>query len=300
MQITEPSLGFAVLEAPPSPLLGGAIILYAEMLIIGRFENVEVELCANSPISATESQSLAVFHAISRLSRVAKVKLLRNGELCESFDRTTFEIERSEIFESQSTTLDSPANLLNCEPDDVLNLVRFDVKTTETAVKHLDRKKWNRVLCLHANAVAHPSLEEQTMSKGSVDEWALGLREALDSESGVSLLIIGEGADILAEKINRPDRLIPPVGDLAVELACVQLADGFLGMSSGPAAIAIFSATPYTVFKHPEHHAADMKSLLTNGRYPFSLPSQRVVQTYPGRSEVFAAVLGFIAEWGDQ
>lgn len=64
---------------------------------------------------------------------------------------------------------------------------------------------------------------------------------------------------------------------LAEELAFISIADAFLGMSSGIAAAAILSKTPYVIFKHPNHHKEAMEQELSReNRFSFALPKQEM------------------------
>ncbi|MDR3425546.1 MAG: hypothetical protein P4M13_10835 [Alphaproteobacteria bacterium] len=65
--------------------------------------------------------------------------------------------------------------------------------------------------------------------------------------------------------------------ELAVHLALISAARGFLGMQSGPANFAIFSNTPYVLFKNPAHHKTEMnRELGDRNNYNFSYPWQQI------------------------
>jgi hypothetical protein len=57
--------------------------------------------------------------------------------------------------------------------------------------------------------------------------------------------------------------------DLCIDLALIQVLDGFMGMSSGLCQMAIFGPKPYAIFKNPRHDAAQMDAEL-QGRKRFS------------------------------
>ncbi len=64
---------------------------------------------------------------------------------------------------------------------------------------------------------------------------------------------------------------------LEIHLACISEATGFLGMQSGPANFAIFSDTPYVLFKNPTHHTTEMvQEIGADDHYVFATPRQRI------------------------
>lgn len=65
--------------------------------------------------------------------------------------------------------------------------------------------------------------------------------------------------------------------NLSTQLAFTGIADGFMGMATGVCSGAIFSRTPYVIFKHPKHHAEEMASELWNtSSFQFSSESQEL------------------------
>lgn len=69
--------------------------------------------------------------------------------------------------------------------------------------------------------------------------------------------------------------------DLGTELAMIQLAYLFMGMSSGPCNMAILGEVPYVIFKHPEHDVEAMEMELdAGGGFPFSLCGQRFIRAH--------------------
>lgn len=65
--------------------------------------------------------------------------------------------------------------------------------------------------------------------------------------------------------------------DLATQLALVTQADGFLGMASGLCTAANLSATPHVIFKHPGHHAEQMRREFGDSdHFPFATEKQRL------------------------
>lgn len=66
---------------------------------------------------------------------------------------------------------------------------------------------------------------------------------------------------------------------LSVQLALCQEVDGFIGMASGICCGAMFSKTPYVIFKHPAHHVEQMHVELGEGdSLPFAHVNQRILR----------------------
>jgi hypothetical protein len=64
---------------------------------------------------------------------------------------------------------------------------------------------------------------------------------------------------------------------LATQLALCGASDAFMGMASGICSAAIFSQTPYVIFKHPKHHPEEMAfELGSSKRFTFSKPKQQL------------------------
>jgi hypothetical protein len=80
--------------------------------------------------------------------------------------------------------------------------------------------------------------------------------------------------------------------DLSRDLALIQTSYIFMGMSSGPCSMAVFSGTPYVIYKNPDHDVEEMAlELGTNIRFPFATPFQkflRILETPEGLMSEFA------------
>lgn len=287
--------GIGRLSIPPAPLLGGGIVLYAEMLALGRYSSAEIEVYVDKLAGLPDSNLASSISALSKLDRMTRVSLVGTGHasnrLVADFRGTT----QGAYYEGSNPVFDTPESLLDLTDVDLLNLIKFDSKVTERAFEHLDGGNQS-VLCVHANSVQRPSTQQKCLSKGDEDEWVEGLRAAVDQGVEMSILFIGSDSERLAAKLRRPGNVISPLEDFATELACIRFSTAFLGMSSGPSAIAMFSTTPYIVFKDASHHPEQMERVLRDGRYPFSLPSQRILRTYPNRRAIEEACFALAGE----
>jgi hypothetical protein len=62
--------------------------------------------------------------------------------------------------------------------------------------------------------------------------------------------------------------------DIATHLGLMRLSKGFLGMSTGPCNFAIFSKTPYVIFKNTFHHRDQIQKALDADHLKFAGPKQ--------------------------
>lgn len=276
-------MGF--LSVPPAPLLGGGLILYAEMLLLGRFSSVEMDIFIDQYEEQSKSQVAASLRALASLERMKGVTLVGSDRLKARGEITAGFRQKVPQYEPSDPTLDSPASLVVSAQLELLEIVRFQSEVSEKALNLLGRGS-SSVLCVHANSVPRPTELQETLSLGDEDEWIEGIRAAIDNGLEKQILFVGSDSQRLIAKLDRPGSIAPQTADFTTQLACVHYASGFLGMSSGPATVAMFSTTPYIVFKHPSHHSRQMETLLFENKYPFALSSQLVRRAYPDREAI--------------
>lgn len=131
-----------------------------------------------------------------------------------------------------------------------------------------------RLICVHLRSVA-PFSPEESNADGPTWNAFFGRH----ANAGVcDFLLIGD--DPLPAGLDlRPgvSRAIDHQLSLASQLALIGVSDGFLGMASGLCTAANFSETPYMIFKHPIHHAAEMeRELGASNSFPFAGDSQQL------------------------
>lgn len=113
-----------------------------------------------------------------------------------------------------------------------------------------------KLICLHMKRVAPFDVKK---SNANLIEWNLFLM----NNSGIDFIIIDD--DPLPREFSYVDNVFhaSDIGmELSVQLALVGNSDGFIAMASGICNAANFSDIPHVLFKHPEHHVADMRSEL--------------------------------------
>jgi hypothetical protein len=143
------------------------------------------------------------------------------------------------------------------------------VRQHASAVRGLFR---GELICLHLRNVA-PFRVEESNADGSA--WRAALRGS--AKPGVrDFLLLGDDAVPLELQDLAGVQRAKDLGvDLATQLALVGLSDGFLGMASGLCTAANFSGTPHVIFKHPTHHAEQMRAELGEmERFPFATSQQ--------------------------
>lgn len=142
--------------------------------------------------------------------------------------------------------------------------------------------KWARNFIKH-NVLGMPVVvhlkNKGTDSAADFDAWFSFFNKCAKKYS-VTFIFIGN------EKINNTVRQLPNVciakdfdSNLAREMALIQSAALFMGMVSGPANMAIFSDTPYIMYKNPDHHTKQMKiELGEHDWFPFASSQQRILR----------------------
>ena len=113
------------------------------------------------------------------------------------------------------------------------------------------------------------------------DEWDLFF-QSICSRYDVKFLLIGN------EPVPAEIRALPNVivtqdlgSDLLKDLALVQIAYAFMGVASGPSQMAIFSETPYVIYKNPEYHVQRMmKEMGTSDRFVFATSFQKLLRRF--------------------
>lgn len=88
------------------------------------------------------------------------------------------------------------------------------------------------------------------------------------------------------EEVTQQIRSLPNVliskdlnSNLSLDLALIQLSFMFMGIASGPCNMAVFSDTPYVIYKDPDHHTEEMKKELGDSdHFSFATPLQKILR----------------------
>lgn len=122
---------------------------------------------------------------------------------------------------------------------------------------------------------------DQVCSNADFSAW-LGFFKACYQRYDATFILVGN------EEIDQKIRKLPNVvvtrelgGNLARDLALIQMAFIFMGMMSGPCNMAVFSNTPYIIYKNPGHSSEKMRlELGDNDRFSFATPFQKVLRIF--------------------
>lgn len=172
----------------------------------------------------------------------------------------------------------------------------------------LPRLKWSRstlaksenflkligetLITVHLKNV-HPYSIEESVADGFM--WQAFFNQAIGAESCIFVLL---GDDIVPNGVSCTSRIIRAKDfgiDLASQLALISISRGFLGMASGICTSANLSAAPYCIFKHPMHHAKQMKIELGNREsFAFAKGVQKILRTELTSDLIFDEFIGVL------
>ncbi|MDD5687480.1 MAG: hypothetical protein PHE88_06585 [Elusimicrobia bacterium] len=123
--------------------------------------------------------------------------------------------------------------------------------------------------------------EMANRSNADFDVW-LNFFNSCYRNYGAKFILIGD------EKIDDRMTGLPNVlvsryfdSNLSRDLALVQVSFAFMGMASGPCAMALFNEAPYVVFKNPGHHNQEMLSELGSAdKFLFAGQFQKILRKF--------------------
>lgn len=122
---------------------------------------------------------------------------------------------------------------------------------------------------------------QKNCSNANFDAW-YGFFLHYIQKSTVKFILIGN-EPLDSRIISLPNVIITADngGNLPRDLALVSKAAIFMGMSSGPCNIAIYSDIPYAIYKNPDHDVEEMKLELGNSsRFTFSTNYQQLLRVF--------------------
>lgn len=131
------------------------------------------------------------------------------------------------------------------------------------------------------------SPNQQHCSNADLGAWLDFLNNSHKSYDTVFILIGNEEAT--QRMRNLPNVLISKDfnSNLSRDLALIQMSFMFMGTASGPSTMAVFSDTPYAIYKDPDHHAEEMKDELgDSNHFAFAKPLQRILRVFQTRESL--------------
>lgn len=118
-------------------------------------------------------------------------------------------------------------------------------------------------------------------SNANFEAW-LGFFKICQRKYNVTFVLIGS-EDVPDEIGDLPNVIISRHfgSNLSRDLALIQISSVFVGMSSGPCVIKVFSDTPYLIYKNPDHHAEEMAlELGDSNRFSFAAALQKFLRVF--------------------
>lgn len=136
-------------------------------------------------------------------------------------------------------------------------------------------------------------------SDADFKEWWAFFIHAAQTHPAVRFVLIGD--DPIPAGYPPLDNVLRPTGGarcLAQDLALIQLAHSFLGMSSGPCQMALFSDVPYVIYKNPAQHVEHItREIGSRDRFPFAVGPQYFLRVTENRDNLHA---NFSRLWNEQ
>lgn len=118
-------------------------------------------------------------------------------------------------------------------------------------------------------------------SNANFEAW-LAFFKTCQRKYNVRFVLIGS-EDIPDEIGDLPNVMISRDfgNNLSRDLALIQISSVFMGMSSGPCVVKVFSAKPYLIYKNPDHHAEEMAlELGDSNHFPFASAAQKFLRVF--------------------
>ena len=276
--------------AAEQPLTLGGLLLFAGELSLVRASmqctNAEMWICTGNTLSSApiprvlSNADRAFVEVIEKLSNVNTLRILTTDELQTlTASGTSPTWPPSDETRLWSAVWGSTLWLQGLHDANHGHL-EFNLDWNKTVLH--EAKTLRQTLCqdsalivLHLKNQAPPNHE----SNANQHVWLEALSRYATHEH-VRFVLIGN--DYVLPAIQQlPSVLALPQHrvSLATQLALVETANGFMGMTSGPCNAAILSSRPYVLFKHPTHHAEQMATDLGDAnRFSFARDNQHVLR----------------------
>lgn len=162
-----------------------------------------------------------------------------------------------------------------------VELSEYMMKWAESFLQHHASYKIPFVLHLKNNATGRQE------NNANLEEWLQFLIYAQCYKNILFILIGNEMVDIRMHNLSNV-LITQNLGlSLVQELALIHRAGAFIGMSSGPASMAIFSTTPYFIFHSPHGgQGALVQQLGNSDMFSFSVSGQRFLRKNDDRDSI--------------
>lgn len=269
-------------DVPPNPVVGGSVVGLAESLIMNNGEPTALHL------DTTEQ---------FRLTCEAAASILKGIEGCRQVvihcDDRVGNMPASGRFESVRG-LSVLRGRLNPR-----KAIRFRREIVSSLQAKLKARGVDRTVALHANVSNSGHWRASQLTPRQAIRMAKGVHDTLPETNAI---LVGSDSHAVTEMtlphgilLARDCDLTPPE-----QMALIQQAEVFVGMSSGPSIFAVLSDTPYVIIKHREHHEDLMSSSLSERRrLPFASNRQEFVLVDQGFDESLQTILKHLSHVAD-
>ncbi len=240
-------------DVPPNPALGGSVNAIAEHLLIHSNAPFKLHLNLTDEYSAGYRELAEILAAIVQCEGVTigKGDPMGRGPTSGRFE--------------------SPIGLTRlASGEEVKSLIRFRPEIIEDARAKLQAASIDEVLALHGNIFDAGGWESSKLRPDEASRLAEAIRALNPS---MTVVIVGADAKLLIEQVLPTGvKLGSELGLNAKEqMALVQFAAAFVGMSSGPSVFATMSDVPYVIIKNHRHHKDLVDELLSGeNKFPFA------------------------------
>lgn len=256
------------------PSLGGLILFAAELLAVTAFDELpDIDILMSSSdhhnLGYRLHEDIAL--AIQGFTGISKVAI----DVVDRFqiDMSGYDLvwpPKDDVGYEYGTTLQLQQIYAN---DGVLPSVRCNSVLHDNISRELDSFIDGRAMI-----AVHLKCDGQTTgeSNACIGEW-LRFFKCISISNKCAFILLGD--DVFCGELESLNSVVRSrnIGlTLADDLAIIERADGFLGMSSGPSIMSVVGQKPYVIFKHPDHDVEQIRRELGDS-LSFSFANERQV-----------------------
>ncbi len=226
------------------PTVGGLLTLLAEGEAIAKLTGSS-EFIIEASGNVTRSPIWPALVSVVRHHRRAQLRIGRHCDSAEVAD--LFECHKSSSFDT--TRLSELHRRFGIQPE--LNWQTSLTQEAEDILKSLDKV----AVGIHLRNELYPAQQTYNAAR---KHWQPALKSIVDTQP-VALILVGHDAPVLDTRAFNNSFIDARNLPLPLQLAILTQCDFFVGSASGIANACIYSSVPLAIFKHPRHHAKQMR-----------------------------------------
>ena len=274
------SIVLPISESSGVPVLGGTLISLAEVLtFVGSDCCVEIQYQTNSQANMAKMNIIASMAGeVTGVTQVS-VCFSESKFICIYKQASSQNNIKSFAYESPNSKFDSPLSLMSAGYSaETISPPIFENATYSKARAGIS-PEFELNFVLNGNFMLSPSENEIRQSIYDSMTWARAIRKCLQEFPRICFHLVGTGVDSILEELSESDSVFDARAELSTELALIQIADAFVGTSTGPSTVAILGTKPYFIMKHPDHHEEEILKILEGDSFSkFAAEKQRFVR----------------------